>query len=216
MANEQTSPIPAAAASSRERLLRAAKQLFAAKGYENTSTVTIARMAGTSESQLMKHFGSKEGLLEAVFDSAWGQISDAVRQVVTTDQPPGQKLNALSELMLKALEADEELRTLMLLEGRRIRKEGHMVMLTHGFLDFIKSLDAVLHEMRANGQLVEDVSVEAVRSALMGAMEGLLRDQVLAKQVGYPASFGPADVRKIFNALARALMRRTPAAETQQ
>ncbi|MGZ4834111.1 MAG: TetR/AcrR family transcriptional regulator, partial [Terriglobales bacterium] len=49
--------------SSRERILHAAKQLFSSRGYENTSTVAIARLAGTSESQLMKHFGSKEGLL---------------------------------------------------------------------------------------------------------------------------------------------------------
>ena len=44
------------------------KRLFARNGYENTSTVAIAREAGTSESQLMKHFGSKQGLLAAVLD----------------------------------------------------------------------------------------------------------------------------------------------------
>jgi len=51
--------------SSHDRILRAAKRLFAQNGYENTSTVAIARDAGTSESQLMKHFGSKQGLLVA-------------------------------------------------------------------------------------------------------------------------------------------------------
>src|SRR5687768_17217821 len=130
MEKEHQPAPPAVAASSRERLMRSAKQLFAAKGYENTSTVTIARLAGTSESQLMKHFGSKEGLLEAVFDGAWSQVAEAVRRVVASGEAPVQKLNALAELMLKVLEEDEEIRTLMLLEGRRIRKEGHMVMLT--------------------------------------------------------------------------------------
>jgi AcrR family transcriptional regulator len=54
--------------SSHDRILLAAKRLFAENGYENTSTVAIARDAGTSESQLMKHFGSKQGLLVAIFD----------------------------------------------------------------------------------------------------------------------------------------------------
>ena len=35
--------------SSHDRILQAAKRLFAQQGYENTSTVAIARDAGTSE-----------------------------------------------------------------------------------------------------------------------------------------------------------------------
>src|SRR5688572_7518797 len=57
-------PVGGIPASSHDRILAAAKHLFATRGYESSSTVAIARAAGTSESQLMKHFGSKEGLLE--------------------------------------------------------------------------------------------------------------------------------------------------------
>jgi len=41
-----------------ERILKTAKALFAEGGFENTSTISIARMAQTSESQIIKHFGS--------------------------------------------------------------------------------------------------------------------------------------------------------------
>jgi AcrR family transcriptional regulator len=53
--------------SSRERIREAAKSLFAERGYELASTAAICRLAGTSESQLIKHFGNKQGVLEAVF-----------------------------------------------------------------------------------------------------------------------------------------------------
>src|SRR5437667_10941611 len=119
--------------SSHERILEAAKRMFAANGYENTSTVAIARAAGTSESQLMKHFGSKEGLLEAIFDGGWGELSYIFRAIQDLDSP-AEKLGALLDLTLKALENDRELKELMLLEGRRVRKEGNLVMLTRGFL----------------------------------------------------------------------------------
>src|SRR4051794_7053757 len=59
------------AGSSHDRILAAAKRLFASQGYEATSTMAIARFAGTSESQMMKHFGSKEGLLGAILDEGW-------------------------------------------------------------------------------------------------------------------------------------------------
>ncbi len=67
------------AVSSHDRILRSAKHLFARNGYENTSTVAIAREAGTSESQLMKHFGSKQGLLLAIFDRGWAGIIERVQ-----------------------------------------------------------------------------------------------------------------------------------------
>ena len=49
---------------SRSRLLNAGKSLFARNGYEQTSTAAIAREAGSSESQLIRYFGGKAGLLE--------------------------------------------------------------------------------------------------------------------------------------------------------
>ena len=43
---------PTFGASFHDRILQAAKSLFATKGYENTCTVAISRAAGSSESQL--------------------------------------------------------------------------------------------------------------------------------------------------------------------
>ena len=65
-------------ASSRDRLREAAKTLFAECGYENTTTAAICRLAGTSQSQLIKHFIDKQGILEAIFEYTWEQINPAV------------------------------------------------------------------------------------------------------------------------------------------
>jgi len=201
MASPLNSP---ARASSSQRILQSAKHLFATRGYENTSTVAIARSAGTSESQLMKHFGSKEGLLEDIFDSGWVRLAEGVAPIRNLPSPE-QKLRAVLDAVLGALEADAELKQLMLLEGRRIRKEGNMVMMTSGFLSFIEFMDEILNEMRAQGHLRSDVNPAAVRSALIGMFEGLMRDQLLAQRIGFPASFNSADLRKIFDVFIPAL-----------
>ncbi len=190
--------------SSRERILHAAKQLFAARGYENTSTVAIARLAGTSESQLMKHFGSKEGLLEAIFDDGWTSLASNV-SVINAAGSPAQKLSALLDVMLAGMERDPELKQLLLLEGRRIRREGQMVMITQGFLQFIQLLDGLLAQMRSAGQLRADLSSDAVRSALMGMFEGLMRDQLLAEKTAFPTRITAADLRQLFNVFLAAL-----------
>jgi len=190
--------------SSRDRILQSAKQLFASRGYENTSTVAIARMAGTSESQLMKHFGSKEGLLEAIFDEGWISLAESVKQIEGISSPRD-KLTKLVELMIGAMEKDPELKQLFLLEGRRVRKEGHMVMMTRGFQQFVKVADSILSEMRAAHQLRPDINAEALRSAFLGMFEGLLRDQLLAKMMNFPSNYTAADMNKIFQVLLPAL-----------
>lgn len=181
-----------------DRMLKAAKQLFAARGYENTSTVAIARAAGTSESQLMKHFGSKEGLLEAIFDKGWEMITERLHDLDTMGAPE-EKIQRLLGSMLLALQTDPLLKELMLLEGRRIRKEGHLIMMTGGFREIIKTVDRLLGQMRESGHLKPGLNPQAVRSALVGTFEGLLRDQVLAARSNYPAAYSTDDIRAIFN-----------------
>jgi len=200
-------PDPARASSSRNRILMAAKQLFAARGYENTSTVAIARLAGTSESQLMKHYGSKEGLLEAIFDEGWENLSAHISDLQKLPSP-NQKLRALLDIVIVGLERDPELKQLMLLEGRRIRREGRMVLMTGGFLAFIGVADGILAEMRAAGQLREDLNPQAVRSGLIGMFEGILRDQLLAERADFPSNATVADLRQLFDFMIPALAQR--------
>jgi AcrR family transcriptional regulator len=191
----------AAELSSHDRILQAGRALFSEDGYENTTTSAIARRAGTSESQLIKHFNSKEGLLEGIFDQAWQRMAQGVESVQRKEAPPLDRLRALTELMIAALESDKQMRTLMLLEGRRIRKHGHMVMMTRGFQQVLEVLDGILRELQYSGKLRPDLHPEAVRSALIGAFEGLLRDQLLAQRGDFPAHYDGTELRTAFRAV---------------
>jgi TetR/AcrR family acrAB operon transcriptional repressor len=55
---------------SRRRILDAAEQLFAEKGFERTSFVDIAARSGISRGSIPWHFKNKDGLLLAVVDRA--------------------------------------------------------------------------------------------------------------------------------------------------
>lgn len=188
------------AASSHDRILASAKRLFASQGYEATSTMAIARLAGTSESQMMKHFGSKEGLLEAILDQGWKSMGPTLKDIIA--MPDGNpKLLAMLDLVLKTLNEDPDLKELFLLEGRRIRREGRHVVLSPGYIDFVKLVDDVLKKMATNGILLPSIPPDAVRSAIMGMTEGMLRDQVLSRRRGeFPAEYADQDFRTLFAA----------------
>jgi len=200
------------AASSHDRILNAAKRLFASQGYEATSTMAIARLAGTSESQMMKHFGSKEGLLEAILDQGWKSMAPALKNIIT--MPDGSpKLLAMLDLVLKTLNEDPDLKELFLLEGRRIRREGRHVVLSPGYIEFVRLVDDVLNNMKQAGMLRPEVSPNAVRSAIMGMTEGMLRDQILSRRRGeFPADYSDQDFRMLFFACLQGATIRAPKA----
>ena len=183
----------------RERILKVSKALFAARGYEHSSTSAIAREAGTSESQLMKHFGSKAGLLEAIFADTWSKITEEARVRSREVAPAREKLNVISAVVLDAMERDPALKLLMLLEGRRIRREGQMIKLTDGFMSFVELIDSVLEQMKLEGEIRRDLNTHAIRSALMGMLEGMMRDRFLAERLGYPADFGTQEIAALMS-----------------
>jgi AcrR family transcriptional regulator len=64
----------------RERLLRAARELIEEGGYAAASVIAIARRAGLAAGTLYRHFGSKQELFVEVFRSVCDREVEAMRQ----------------------------------------------------------------------------------------------------------------------------------------
>ena len=73
---------PAAAAENRHALLRAARELFAEKGY-NVPLSAIARAAGVGQAVLYRHFPRRLDLAFAVFEENFTEL-----EVLAADQGP--------------------------------------------------------------------------------------------------------------------------------
>lgn len=189
--------------SSHDRILMAAKRLFAHNGYENTSTVAIAREAGTSESQLMKHFGSKRGLLAVILDRGWTGIAARVHMAQSIASP-ADRLFCVLEAVVIELDNDSDLKNLMVLEAGRVRKDNRDVILSPGFHRFAEAVSGILTEMRDQGQIRSDLNLEAVRSAFIGMTGGLLRDQVLGQRSEFRANYNSEDLKKVLGTLISA------------
>jgi AcrR family transcriptional regulator len=186
--------------SSHDRILRAAKQLFAQNGYENTSTVAIARDAGTSESQLMKHFGSKQGLLMAILDRGWNATIERIK-VTAPSNSSADRLVAMLTAATIEFENDAQFKILAALEARRVRKDSNEVMVSRGYRRFRELFDRVLIDMRTEGAIRPDLNLDAVRAAILGFADGLWHDQVIASRAGIPSNYGFDDIQKVLELL---------------
>jgi AcrR family transcriptional regulator len=67
-----------APAQKQDRLIAAARELFASQGYDETSTMQIAKRAGVSEGILFHHFGSKRGLFIRVAEDYARDVAAAI------------------------------------------------------------------------------------------------------------------------------------------
>jgi AcrR family transcriptional regulator len=77
--------------------MRAARELFAERGFAATGTADVARLAGVSEGILFHHFGSKAGLLEAVAADYGRGLAQAMFEAA-----PGPGEGPAAEPMLRA------------------------------------------------------------------------------------------------------------------
>jgi TetR/AcrR family transcriptional regulator, regulator of cefoperazone and chloramphenicol sensitivity len=100
MSDHDHSTKRAAGAQSRQRILAAAIELFAARGYAGTSMRDIAETVGMTKAALYYHFSSKEEVLEAVTEPLLAEIKTLVQRVAAPPPPtPAELLTRMADAL---------------------------------------------------------------------------------------------------------------------
>ena len=98
----------------RERLLHAAKDVFARQGYRRASVEQIASQAGYTIGALYSNFAGKEELLLALLEQQVGRIAERVVNAAVAAGDPAEKLRAGAREWMTFLEEEPELYALMI------------------------------------------------------------------------------------------------------
>jgi AcrR family transcriptional regulator len=190
---------------SRARLLNAGKTLFAKNGYEQTSTAAIAREAGSSESQLIRYFGGKAGLLEAVFNDSWGSLATVVSDALEGAAHGREALIRVFSLMIEAFNRDHDVAFLFLFEGRRLRGNSQEVSLSKGFLQFLQAVDALIDRAQTDGSLRTDIDRHVLCSGMLGCAEGMVRDRIMSERAREAHPLTDEAILRTFTAMVNGL-----------
>jgi TetR/AcrR family transcriptional repressor of nem operon len=184
--------------SSRARFIAAARELFLRHGYDGTSTAQIAREAGSAETQMIRLFGGKAGLLEAVFNESWKPLNEKLQALAATARTGREAILKVLSTMIAAFGSDPNLAFLMLLEERRVRGDGREVAISRGLIEFSDLVESLIVRGQHDGSLAPALDHGALRSALMGAAEAMIRDRAIARREGRSAAFSRASIRTVF------------------
>jgi AcrR family transcriptional regulator len=97
----------------RQRIIEAAAQVFAEKGYARATTRALAAAAGVNEVTLFRHFGNKQSLFAAVTEQYAGPAVTTALEAQLTGDYHRDLLTVGSQLMQVLLERKEVLRMML-------------------------------------------------------------------------------------------------------
>ncbi len=89
--------------SRRDELLAIAAQLFAERGFKNTTVRDIADAAGILSGSLYHHFDSKESMVDELLDSFQTELWKQYDAIEASDLTPKQKLEAVVRASFEAI-----------------------------------------------------------------------------------------------------------------
>jgi len=133
MATARKTPTPAglgvralSAQATREKILKAATQVFAKHGYQGGSVEKISRAAKSVDRMIYYYFGSKEGLFTEVIEGMYRRMNEAEAQLRLNVEDPVAALEQVIAFVLGYYRAHPEFITLLntenLLQGRHIAR----------------------------------------------------------------------------------------------
>src|SRR5713226_8934393 len=116
----------------RQRLVRAALELFSTRGYEATTTAEIARKAGVAEGTIYRHFQSKQHLLNELYRGAARWALRLVQEAESAGGDPREQLRHLAQALVQGATRERAVVQLFFLEPGRGTVALEEKQLDHG------------------------------------------------------------------------------------
>jgi len=175
----------------RERLLRAALEMFARGDYDSVSTTDIARAAGFSQSMVHYHFGTKSDLWKAAVTSLMERRGTAWRLPETTVSDPLEWLKILIRRFTLLHAQDPTLARLMIQEGGRKSERLTWFVDTYvreGFAAFGDALRAAIDHGQVRNVGVPELVMAIVTSSAYVFTQTAMIQEVFGIDLDDPAA----------------------------
>ncbi|MFI0483612.1 TetR/AcrR family transcriptional regulator [Actinomadura sp. 9N215] len=156
------SPQRADARRNRDRILQAAFEAFAADG-RLVPLDEIARRAGVGAGTVYRNFATKEALFKAVVADRIERIIDEARALIAADDDPAEAFFGFLAWVIERAMYNHALCDALAMDMGTFDKSGEDA-------EFTLALDALLRRAQTAGAVRPDVSVQDVRTLLVGAM----------------------------------------------
>lgn len=184
MARQNPSPITAEVPrpqTKRERILRAATDVFAQSGYFNAKVSEIARAAGVADGTIYLYFDGKEDLLTSIFrDHTRNYLQSLERDVANLNRPEDRIRIAIRH-HLETLGRDRALAIVAQVELRHSLK--FMTLLSHQEIaDYLNILRKIVEQGQNEGVFRRSMHPQLVAKAIFGIVDEMVTSWILSEK----------------------------------
>ncbi len=153
-----------------QRILHAALQVFAAKGFHDSKISEIARTAGVADGTIYLYFKSKDDLLISLFEAELESINAGLRQALASIPEPPLQLDHAIRYHLKLAADNPTLAHFITIETRASSK--FMKDYTKAQLaEYLDQFGDIIDRGKSNGDFRRDVSSGMCKHMIFGALD---------------------------------------------
>lgn len=165
----------------REAILRAATQVFAARGFFQSQVADIARAAGVAAGTVYLYFRSKDDLLVSLFERTMRDAIAEGRAALDGIDDPRARLTRIARLHLERLGRDRDLAVVFQVELRQSTKfmEQFSSSYLRDYLGLIRETIAAGQQMRV---FRSEINPTIAAKVFFGALDEMATNWILSKR----------------------------------
>ena len=186
--SSDTAAKPAASSDKYQRILDAAIEVIAEKGFFHSRVSEIADRAGVADGTIYLYFKNKDELLMAAIDSAFHGFIGRARHELGEITDPREKLRKMAFLHLEALGKNRNMAIVFQTELRHSAK--FLAQFSHSLLvEYFDLIRDVLREGQEVGVFRRELPVKIAVNCFFGAVDEMVTSWILFdKERDYPLS----------------------------
>jgi AcrR family transcriptional regulator len=158
--------------SSKEKILEAALDLFAEKGYDATGVQEIVATAGVTKGALYHHFAAKEDILFEIYGSVFAQQLAELDAILAQPQDPAWILRAVIENLVVSTAASAKAAAVFSREVSRLDQVRYKELQSE-WRRYQDSVRALIRRAQADGVFATAASPEIISWAIFGVTTSL-------------------------------------------
>lgn len=167
------------------QIIEVAERLFSQKGFAGTSVRDIAQEADVNVSMISYYFGSKEKLIEALFQLRMTESSTRLETLVMTSELSAlQKFNVFIDSVIDRLMSNQFFHNIMLREQLSSERTPIITEYIRGLkmrnLELIKRM---IQEGQEAGEFRKDINVSLMTTTLYGTVNYAIASKYFYKKL---------------------------------
>ena len=167
-------------ARTRERILEAATEVFARRGFHGTRVADIAELAGIAYGLVYHHFKNKEEILSAIFADRWKDYVAYLYDLGSAEISFAERIGKLVHFLVETYRHEPHLMTVMINEISR----SYEFIESHDIEQVLVAFDAIETIVQAgidSGEVRQDVDAQLATYAILGVVEMVLTGYVIGR-----------------------------------